>query len=417
MRSRSVALTLFAAVSIILAACSSAATTAPTAAPTAAPTEAMTAAPTAAPTEAPTMAPTEAPTMAPTEAPTQAATKWVVGVVTDVGTLDDKNFNQFSYEGAKLGAADIGAAVPKAIVPAGSSEYKADIQTQIDQGANIIVTVGYAIGNDTIAAAKANPSIWFIGVDQGVCLDEQGKVDSTFACKGDATKLLPNMQGLVFTEQEPGYLAGILAACITKTGVIGAIGGTTTIPPVVRYINGYINGAHQFAKDNSKTVKVKTAYISDDLGKAFNDPAGGKSFAQQFIKQNKPDLLFQVAGKTGNGILAAACDAKIYGIGVDVDQYISTPEADACILTSAEKKLQNAVQAAINKVAAGQAVGGTQMQTSKNGGIGLAPINPAFTSVVTPECQSAVQQAIWALQAGTIQACDPKTCNTPIKGD
>ena len=225
------------------------------------------------------------------------------------------------------------------------------------------------------------------------------------------------MQGLVFTEQEPGYLAGVLAACITKTGVIGAIGGTTTIPPVVRYINGYINGARQYATDNAKDVKVKTAYISDDLGKAFNDPAGGKSFAQQFIKQNKPDILFQVAGKTGNGILAAACDAKIYGIGVDVDQYISTPESQACILTSAEKKLQNAVESAIKKVSAGEAVGGTQMQTSRNNGIGLAPFNPAFTpGVITEDCQAAAQTAYFALQAG-LQACDPATCNAPIKGD
>ena len=90
----------------------------------------------------------------------------VIGVVTDVGTIDDHNFNQYSYEGAVQGAAIIGAAEPNYVVPASSDEYEQDIQQFVDDGANVIVTVGFAIGDATQAAAAANPDIHFVGVDQ-----------------------------------------------------------------------------------------------------------------------------------------------------------------------------------------------------------------------------------------------------------
>src|SRR5207342_3259424 len=102
-------------------------------------------------------------------------------------------------------------------------DYAANIQTFVDQKFDVIVTVGFLIGTDTTKAAKANPSIHFVGVDQGVCVDETGAPDSTFACKGDAATLLPNYQGIVFAEAQPGYLAGIVAASLNKSGTIGAV--------------------------------------------------------------------------------------------------------------------------------------------------------------------------------------------------
>ncbi len=271
-----------------------------------------------------------------------------IGLVTDVGTLDDKNFNEFSWKGAQDGAAAIGAPAPKSVVTTASADYAQNIQSFVDQKFNVIVTVGFALGNDTAKAAKTNKDIKFIGVDQSVCVDENGDPDATFACKGDAATLLPNYQGLVFKEQQPGYLAGIVAASISKSGHIAAIGGTKVVPAVANYIAGYANGALSV----NPSVKVEQQYVSEAPdAKAFNDPAGGKAFAEQLLKQNPDvDVLFQVAGKTGNGVLQAACDAKINAIGVDVDQHLSTPEADACIVTSAEKKLTKAVSDAIKRV-------------------------------------------------------------------
>jgi basic membrane protein A len=316
-----------------------------------------------------------------------------IGVVTDVGTLDDKNFNEFSWNGAVLGAQMIGAAEPQAIVTTASADYNKNIQTFLDQDYDIIVTIGFALGQDTAAAATANPDVKFIGVDQ---------------FQGEA---IPNLQGIVFNEAQPGYLAGIVAASLSKTGSIAALGGSSTIPPVVSYLRGYENGALSVNPD----IKVNLQYVSDDLGKAFNDPAGGTAFADQFMQQvPDADIIFTAAGKTGNGMLQAICAAKaggkdVWGIGVDVDQYLSTPDAAPCLLTSAEKKLSNAVSQLIVAVANGTDVGGNVFFDASNEGIGLAPFYEA-ASLITPEIQSAIDTATAGLADGSIDPCAPNAC-------
>jgi basic membrane protein A len=384
MRNRSLGLTLFSCLAILVSACGPGSSPSPTTA---------------------SVAPSGSASSA---APSASGVALKVGVVTDVGTLDDKNFNQFSYEGAKKAADDLGGTI-QSIVPKAAADYGPSIQSFIDQDYDVIVTVGFALGTDTTNFALANKDVFFIGVDQGVCVDEAGKPDTTFACKGDAATLLPNYQGLVYKEQEPGYLAGIVAAGISKNGTIGAIGGINLVPAVVKYINGYKAGALSFKSD----INVKTAYVSaGDFNAAFNDPAGGKAFAAQFITANKPDVLFQVAGKTGNGVLAAACEAKINAIGVDVDQHLSTPDAAACIVTSAEKKLAITVEQAVKRVADGTATGGTIVNDAKNDGIGLSPFYD-FQSLITPEIQAAVDAALKGFKDGTLEPCDPATCATP----
>ena len=391
MRRRSLGLTLFSGLAIFVSACSGGGSSPSTTTSSSAPS-------TAASSEA-SIAPSSA-------ASAGAALK--IGVVTDVGTLDDKNFNQFSYEGAKKAADELGGTI-QSIVPKAAADYGPSIQSFIDQKYEVIVTVGFALGTDTTTFALANKDVHFIGVDQEVCVDAAGKPDATFACKGDAATLLPNYQGLVYKEQEPGYLAGIVAASITKNGTVGAIGGINLVPAVVKYINGYIAGAKSVKAD----IKVKTAYVSaGDFTAAFNDPAGGKAFAAQFITANKPDVLFQVAGKTGNGVLAAACEAKINAIGVDVDQHLSTPDAAACIVTSAEKKLAITVEQAIKRIADGSSVGGTIVNDAKNDGIGLSPFYD-FQSLITADTQAKIDAALKGFKDGTLEPCDPAKCATP----
>ena len=330
-----------------------------------------------------------------------------IGLVTDVGTLDDKNFNQFSWEGAKAGAQAIGAPEPQSVVTTASADYAKNIQSFVDQDYNVIVTVGFALGNDTTIAAKANPDISFIGVDQGLCVDENGAPDPNFGCKGDAATLLPNYQGLVFKEAQAGYLAGIVAASISKSGYIAAIGGTKVVPAVANYIAGYANAAATVNPD----IKVEQQYVSEAPdAAAFNDPAGGKAFAEQLLANNKDvDVMFQVAGKTGNGVLQAACDAKIYAIGVDVDQHLSTPESDACIVTSAEKKLTKAVSDAIGRVADGSAKGGTVLLDITIDSIGLSPFYD-FGSLITADIQAKIDAAIAGLKDGSVDPCTPNPC-------
>jgi basic membrane protein A len=331
-----------------------------------------------------------------------------VGLVTDVGTLEDKSFNEASWIGAQAGAKDNGGSSSN-IVTKAPADYAANIKTFVDQGYGTIVTVGFAMGDATTAAAKQYPNVKFIGVDQGVCIDETGKSDPKFGCKGDPKTLLPNYQGLVFKEEQVGYLAGVLAASTSKSGVIGTVGGINTIPAVVRYINGYRNGALSV----NPNIDVKHAYVSTDITKAFTDPGTGKSIASQMIGQ-KADAIFQVAGLSGQGAIEAACAApNVIGIGVDVDQSKSLPGDVTCVLTSAEKKLVNAVEAAIKKIGAKTDVGGTATWDASTDpvGVGLSPFQGKYASLVTPEIQAKIDAALAGMKDGTIDPCKPVACD------
>lgn len=337
---------------------------------------------------------------------------WKVGVVTDVGTVDDKNFNEYSFAGAEAGAEAVGAGAVSVAVPEDASQYASLIQNFIDTDHNIIVTVGFALANDTAIAARENPDVWFIGVDQAPCIDAEGAPDPTFTCEGDLATLLPNFVGLQYAEDQAGYLAGIVAASISENGNIGAIGGINSVPAVVKYIQGYEMGAQSVNAD----ANVFVDYVStSDFGVAFNDPAAGRTFAEQFIDTNDVDVLFQVAGKTGNGVLEAACAADIQGIGVDVDQWLSldaenNPAYD-CIVTSAEKKLASSVEQTISAIADDSVTPGIATFNAANEGIGLSPENSG-AGLITPEIKGLIDEALAGMEAGTLVTC-PETCGQP----
>lgn len=319
-----------------------------------------------------------------------------IGVVTDVGQLEDKSFNQSSNEGAMDAASELGGE-HDVIVTEEISDYAQNIQTFVDQDFDVIVTVGFLITDATTIAAKENPDIFFIGVDQGPCVDENGDPDPTFTCAGDAAALLPNYQGVLFAEDQAGYLAGIVAANISESGTIGAVGGTN-VPPVVAYHEGYANGAMSVNPD----IEVLYQEVSPDPAVGFNDPERGQAIAEQFIGEGA-DVLFQIAGLTGQGVLEAACEADIFGIGVDVDQVNTLPNLAECIVTSAEKKLRDTVAAAIVSVAEGdfQAGGVRYDAASDPPAIGLAPYHE-FEDLIDDEIQSQVQEAFDAMAAGEL---------------
>jgi basic membrane protein A len=327
-----------------------------------------------------------------------------IGLVTDVGSLNDHNFNQFSWEGAQDGATRIGAAAPKSAQSQVSADIAKNIQAFVDQKLDIIVTVGFAATGDTFKAAKANPTIKFIGVDQAPCINAAGEIDPNFAdCSGDMSKVTPNYQGIQWKEQQPGYLAGIVAASISKSHVIGAVGGTASVPAVPNYIIGYQNGA----KSVDPNTNVVIGYVSPAPDKAaFADPAGGNAFAKQMLSTNPTmDVIFQVAGLTGNGVLQAACDANIHAIGVDVDQFISTPDTAKCTVVSAEKKLKKNVSDAIVRIKDGKDKGGVLKLDITTDDVGLSPFHDS-QSMITADIQKKLDDATAAMKAGTLKACD-----------
>jgi basic membrane protein A len=392
MRNRSLGLTLFSGLAILVAACGPGATASPPA------------------SQAPSTAPASDGGSAPASVEPSTATKALkIGVVTDVGQLEDKSFNQSSNEGAKAAAAAIGG-THDVIVTQAISDYGANIQTFIDKGFDVIVTVGFLIGTDTTKAAKANPNIKFIGVDQGICVDANAEPDPTFACAGDAATLLPNYQGIVFAEAQPGYLAGIVAGSITKSATIGAVGGTN-VPAVVNYWRGYENGA----KSVNPAIKVLYQETDPDPSKGFNDPTKGRAIAEQFLGQ-KADVIFQIAGLTGQGVLEAVCNAKAHGIGVDVDQAVSLPNLAPCIVTSAEKKLVDTVKAVVMSTADGTFKAGTvpYNAASTPPAVGLSDYHDN-AALITPDIQAKVDAALAGLKDGSLDPCAPIKCTVDGK--
>ena len=319
-----------------------------------------------------------------------------IGVATDVGKIDDKNFNEYTYKGATEAAKALGIAgdVPF-VTPASDADRIPNIQKYVDEGFNIVVTAGFANGTATGCVAKLNPDVWFIGVDQGP------------PAPGSE---LPNYIQLSYQEDQAGYLAGMVAASVSKTGTIGAIGGITLCGPCVRYIQGYELGA----KSINPNIKVETVWVTEsDFNKAFNDPVTGKAIATQLITQKNPDVLFQVAGKTGNGVLEAACEKNIYAVGVDVDQALSNPDTAKCTVTSAEKKLTTSVSTNIANIVAGTAKGGDDHWDAKRDGIGASPFHD-LASVVPADVQGKLDTALAAMKAGTLKTCPSKATGDAV---
>ncbi len=330
---------------------------------------------------------TATPAMAGGTATTGAMTggkKIKIGLVTDVGSINDKNFNQASYEGVQQAEKELGAEI-KYLEPKDAKEYSQLIDQFVSAKYDVIVTVGFALGDATIAAAKANPTVKFIGVDQFQAAD------------------LPNLAGLIFEEDKAGYLAGTLAAAVSKSHNIGAVLGTDTVPPVWRYGEGYKAGAK--AMDPNTTVQV--TYHSDvDISKTFNDPAWGKTTALSMIDKGA-DIVFGAGGSTGNGALYAAAERKdkgILGIGVDVDQYNTVPESQPIILSSAEKKLTAGVFNLLKQVQAGTMKGGNNI-----GEVGLAPFHDQADKV-SADLQAKLDKITADLASGAI-----KTGVAPVK--
>jgi basic membrane protein A len=405
MRKRSLGLTLFSGLAILLSACSGSATPTPSASTAPPPSTA------ASPSSG-----GESPSAATSPSGPAPSSALKIGVVTDIGTLNDKNFNEYSFKGAEEGAAAIGAAEPQSIVPTSASEYAPSIKNFVDQKYDIIVTVGFNLASATAQAAHDNPNTWFIGVDQSpICVTADGLPDSSFACAGDAKTLLPKYISVWFQEDQAGYLAGIVAAGASKSGTIAAIGGTSVCAPCVRYIQGYELGAKSVKSD----IKVISAYVTNDFSPAaFQDQAGGKTYATNFLAQNKTvDVLFQVAGLTGNGILDAAC-AKVdkdghplvYGIGVDVDQFQSYPNAGPCLLTSAVKSLQLAVSDQIKNVAGASAAPGNILYDAKNAGIGVSA-GHNLSDKWAADTQTKIDAALAGMKDGSIKTC-PDNCGS-----
>ncbi|HEV3378919.1 MAG TPA: BMP family ABC transporter substrate-binding protein [Thermoleophilaceae bacterium] len=270
------------------------------------------------------------------------------GVVTDIGGLNDRSFNSLANKGIKRAESELGVET-RVLISKSNGDYVPNLTTLAQQQFDLIIPVGFLMADATNTVASQLPNAKFAIVDfPAAALEDKPK----------------NVQGLLFRENEAGYLAGYLAGLWAKDNnatTVSTVGGQK-IPPVDAYIAGFQAGA----KKAFPQVETLNGYSQD-----FVDQAKCKEIALDQIQRGS-QVVFQVAGGCGLGALDAAQEEGVQGIGVDADQsYLGDH-----ILTSALKKVDVAVFEAVKRVQEGNFKGGTDViATVKNGGVGLGKIS------------------------------------------
>ncbi|HWP49488.1 MAG TPA: BMP family ABC transporter substrate-binding protein [Candidatus Limnocylindrales bacterium] len=300
-----------------------------------------------------------------------------VGLVTDVGKINDGTFNESAYKGMMRAVQEFG--LKSAFIETRQpTDYEKNIEQLISEGYEMIITVGFLVGDATKKMAQKYPNVKFAIVD--------------FAYDPS----VPNILGLIFAEDQAGFLAGSLAGLMTKSKIVGAVLGME-IPPVVRFRKGYEAGVKYVCPD----CKVLAVYID-----SFTDPARGKSAALSQIDEGA-DVIFGGGGTTGSGAILGAAQAGVWVIGVDQDEYMTTfkkGEAPGAkkLLSSAMKRVDNAVYGAVKAAVDGSFKGGTALFNAGNDGIGLAPFHETETAV--PDTVKArLREIADGLKAGKIK--------------
>jgi basic membrane protein A len=280
-------------------------------------------------------------------------------LVSDIGKFTDKGFNQNQLKGLNDAKAKLGINT-LALQSNSTSDYAPNFNTAIRKGAKLVIAAGFLLAPTQATFAKKFPNVDFAITDYTVHT-------SPFADKkGNVLPAFKNVQGLTYNANESGCLVGVLAAKMAQKmggNTIGAVGGLK-IPPVDIWIAGYRYCAQKAVPGTKVLVQYSNDFVATDKC---------QTVAQNEISQGAK-VLFQVAGGCGLGTLKAAADAKLWGIGVDVDQYNDSPR----VLTSGVKRVDTGVFDAIQQAKAGKFKGGSDLVFDlKNGGMGVGKISPA----------------------------------------
>jgi basic membrane protein A len=295
--------------------------------------------------------------------------------VTDTGGIDDKSFNQTAFKGI-TDAVDAGYAVAESdyLESQAETDYAPNIQSWLDEGCDLIITVGFLLGTATQEAAEANPDQPFEIID--FAYDEG---------------VVPNVRGAVFGTTDAAFLAGYLAAGVSQTGVVATYGGIQIPCGVTCFMDGFVYGVRYHNQEKGTDVQVlgwnpeeQTGTFTGDFENADN----GRNVTQSFVDEGA-DVILPVAGPVGVGTAALAQElGDVWVIGVDADWFVTLPEYTDVILTSVLKGLDVAVFETIKDVAEGDFEGGTRLFTIAEDGVGLGPINEAVDAELAAEIET-----------------------------
>jgi basic membrane protein A and related proteins len=328
-------------------------------------------------------------TVAPTDAP--AAGKKICEV-TDTGGVDDKSFNQLAYAGITQ-VADTMGWEGGYLESQQQTDYEKNINEYMQSNCDLIVTVGFLLGDATLAAAQANPDQKFQILD-----------NAYFGADG-APMDVPNVWQQLYAVNEAAFLAGYAAASATQTGKVGTFGGIN-IPPVVDFMDGFAFGVAHYNEVHGASVEVLGWDPEDREGGLFtgnfDSTDDGRRMAETLMDEGA-DIILPVAGPVGLGTLAAVQErGGAYVIWVDVDGTISAPEYKDIILTSVLKKLDVSVVDAAKAIEDGSFTGGIHVSNLESGGVDIAPFYDLGSMV-----PSDVQDELTAMRADIIAGTLP----------
>jgi len=305
----------------------------------------------------------------------------LVAMATDVGGLGDKSFNDGSWAGLKRAEKEYGYVEARVIESNEMTDYVPNLSGLAEDGAKVVFAVGFLMADALIEVAGNYPDTAFAGIDISVPEDAPD-----------------NIRGILFKEEQSGYIAGVAAGMLTKEyadasdrfnndNVVGMILGMD-IPPVERYQAGFYAGV--------KSVNPDCEVLTVVTG-TFEDQAKGNEAAMAMIQQGA-DIIFQIAGLTGVGAINAAKESGVAAIGVDVDQYNVAPDT---VFTSAEKRLEEAAFLTVQDVLEGDFEGGNVTLGINEGATGISPWHE-FEDVIPQAVKDAVDQTVADMKAGKI---------------
>jgi basic membrane protein A and related proteins len=310
----------------------------------------------------------------------------IAAMATDVGGLGDQSFNDGAYQGLLLGE-PLGFEA-RVVESNQQTDYIPNLSGLAEDGAEVVFAVGFLMEEAVKEAARMHPDTYFGGIDIG----------------GDDD--LDNFQGIVYREEQSGYLAGIVAGLMTQQyadasprlnadhNVVGVVLGML-VPPVERFEVGYIQGV--------KSVNPDARVLSVTVGD-FVDQAAGREAALAMIEEGA-DIIFQAAGLTGLGVIQAANEEGIFAIGVDIDQNHVAPEA---VLTSAIKKIPESVEVVLQSIVDGNFQSGTVSYGLAEDATGLSPFHQ-HDSIVPQSVKDAVEEAIQGILDGSIEVATSRS--------
>jgi basic membrane protein A and related proteins len=324
------------------------------------------------------------------------AAKFKACMVTDTGGIDDKSFNQSSYQGLTEAAAADPNVSPQFLPSTTTADYASNITSFIGQKCGIIVTVGFLMGAATSKGATANPGTKFAIVD--------------FPQAGLTPTPEKNVDALTFNTVQDGFLGGYLAAGMTKSKKVATFGGQK-FSTVTIYMDGFWDGVQYYNSQHHTNVQVLGWNEKTQKGSFtgnFTDLTAGQRLTTTFISEGA-DIIFPVAGGVGLGAMKAIQNAdsaagtqKVNAMWVDTDGCVNAAQFCKYFITSVEKGIQTAVKNAVLSAAKGTFQGGNYVGTLANGGVGLAPYH-TFGSKVPAALTAALAKVKAGIENGSIK--------------